>query len=33
MHPGQVVGMIRQLGIDPPATDFIFYIRSDVSPK
>lgn len=33
MHRGQVVGMIRQLGIDPPATDLIFYIRSDVSPK
>ena len=33
MHRGQVVGMIRQLGIDPPATDFIFYIRSDVSPR
>jgi uncharacterized damage-inducible protein DinB len=33
MHRGQVVGMIRQLGIDPPATDFIFYIRSAVSPK
>ena len=33
MHRGQVVGMLRQLGIDPPATDLIFYIRSDVSPK
>ena len=33
MHRGQVVGMIRQLGIDPPATDLIFYIRSDISPR
>jgi uncharacterized damage-inducible protein DinB len=33
MHRGQVVGMIRQLGIDPPSTDLLFYIRSDVSPK
>jgi uncharacterized damage-inducible protein DinB len=27
LHRGQVVGMIRQLGIDPPATDLLFYIR------
>ena len=33
MHRGQVVGMIRQLGIDPPATDLIFYVRRDISPK
>jgi uncharacterized damage-inducible protein DinB len=33
MHRGQVVGMIRQLGIDPPSTDLIFYVRRDVSPK
>lgn len=33
MHRGQVVGMLRQLGIEPPATDLIFYIRSEVSPK
>lgn len=33
MHRGQVVGMIRQLGLDPPSTDLIFYIRRDVSPK
>jgi uncharacterized damage-inducible protein DinB len=33
MHRGQIVGMIRQLGIDPPATDFIFYVRRDISPK
>jgi uncharacterized damage-inducible protein DinB len=27
LHRGQVVGMIRQLGIEPPATDLLFYIR------
>jgi len=33
MHRGQIVGMIRQLGLEPPATDLLFYIRRDVSPK
>jgi len=33
MHRGQVVGMIRQLGIDPPSTDLLFYLRQDISPK
>lgn len=33
LHRGQVVGMIRQLGIDPPATDLIFYLRRQISPK
>jgi len=33
LHRGQVVGMIRQLGIDPPATDLLFYIRREISPK
>ena len=33
MHRGQVVGMIRQFGIDPPSTDLLFYLRSDISPK
>ncbi len=33
LHRGQVVGMIRQLGIDPPATDLLFYLRRDISPK
>jgi uncharacterized damage-inducible protein DinB len=28
LHRGQVVGMIRQLGIAPPATDLLFYLRS-----
>ena len=27
LHRGQVVGMIRQLGVQPPVTDFIFYLR------
>src|SRR4029450_4385834 len=27
LHRGQIVGMIRQLGIDPPSTDLLFYIR------
>jgi len=27
LHRGQVVGMIRQLGIRPPATDFLYYTR------
>ena len=33
MHRGQIVGMIRQLGIEPPATDMLFYLRRDISPK
>ena len=33
LHRGQVVGMIRQLGIEPPSTDLIFYLRRDISPK
>lgn len=27
LHRGQIVGLIRQLGITPPATDFLFYFR------
>ena len=27
LHRGQVVGMLRQMGLKPPATDFIFYVR------
>jgi uncharacterized damage-inducible protein DinB len=30
MHRGQVVGMIRQLGIAPPATDLLFYLRREI---
>jgi uncharacterized damage-inducible protein DinB len=33
LHRGQVVGMIRQLGIEPPPTDLIFYLRQEISPK
>jgi uncharacterized damage-inducible protein DinB len=33
MHRGQIVGMIRQLGIDPPSTDLLFFLRRDISPK
>jgi uncharacterized damage-inducible protein DinB len=33
MHRGQVVGMIRQLGFEPPSTDLIFYLRPQVSPR
>ena len=28
LHRGQVVGMIRQLGIAPPATDLLFYLMA-----
>ena len=30
LHRGQVMGMIRQLGIQPPATDMIYYFREQV---
>ena len=30
MHRGQVVGMIRQLGLEPPATDLLFYLRREI---
>ena len=33
MHRGQVVGMIRQLGLDPPSTDLLFYLRREISPR
>jgi uncharacterized damage-inducible protein DinB len=33
LHRGQVVGMIRQLGLDPPSTDLIFYLRRQISPR
>jgi uncharacterized damage-inducible protein DinB len=25
LHRGQIVGMLRQLGVQPPATDIVFY--------
>jgi uncharacterized damage-inducible protein DinB len=30
LHRGQVVGMIRQLGIAPPSTDLFFYLRREI---
>jgi len=33
LHRGQVVGMIRQLAIEPPSTDLLFYLRREISPK
>jgi uncharacterized damage-inducible protein DinB len=33
LHRGQVVGMIRQLDIEPPSTDLLFYLRREISPK
>lgn len=30
LHRGQVVGMIRQLGITPPSTDLLFYLRREI---
>ena len=33
LHRGQVVGMIRQLGITPPSTDLLFFLRREISPN
>lgn len=30
LHRGQIVGMIRQLGIAPPSTDLLFYLRREI---
>ena len=30
LHRGQVVGMIRQMGIAPPSTDMLFYLRREI---
>ena len=30
LHRGQVVGMIRQLGIAPPSTVLLFYLRREI---
>jgi uncharacterized damage-inducible protein DinB len=30
LHRGQVVGMIRQLGLTPPSTDLLFYLRREI---
>lgn len=31
LHRGQVMGMIRQLGVQPPATDMIYYFREQAA--
>jgi uncharacterized damage-inducible protein DinB len=33
LHRGQIVGMIRQLGTEPPSTDLLFYLRREISPR
>ena len=33
LHRGQVVGMIRQLGIAPPTTDLLFYLMETRKPS
>jgi uncharacterized damage-inducible protein DinB len=33
LHRGQVVGMIRQLGIVPPTTDLLFYVMETRQPS
>ena len=30
LHRGQIVGLIRQLGIAPPSTDLLFFLRRDI---
>jgi uncharacterized damage-inducible protein DinB len=33
LHRGQVVGMIRQLGVAPPSTDLLFYLMEIRAPS
>jgi uncharacterized damage-inducible protein DinB len=33
LHRGQIVGMIRQLGIPPPPTDLLFYLMETRNPS
>ena len=33
LHRGQVVGMIRQLGVAPPTTDLLFYLMEARQPS
>ena len=33
LHRGQIVGMIRQLGIAPPSTDLLFYLMETRMPS
>ena len=32
LHRGQIVGMLRQLGVKAPATDILFYYHEQVAP-
>ena len=32
LHRGQIVGMLRQLGMKPPATDILFYYYGQPAP-
>jgi uncharacterized damage-inducible protein DinB len=32
LHRGQIVGMLRQLGMKPPATDILFYYYVQAAP-
>src|ERR1700722_5705021 len=32
LHRGQIVGMLRQLGMKPPATDILFYYYEQAAP-
>ena len=31
-HRGQIVGMLHQLGMKPPATDILFYYYEQAAP-
>jgi uncharacterized damage-inducible protein DinB len=33
LHRGQIVDMIRQLGIAPPPTDLLFYLMETCKPS
>jgi uncharacterized damage-inducible protein DinB len=32
LHRGQIVGMLRQLTMKPPATDILFYYYEQAAP-
>jgi uncharacterized damage-inducible protein DinB len=32
LHRGQIVGMLWQLGMKPPATDILFYYYEQAAP-
>jgi uncharacterized damage-inducible protein DinB len=31
-HRGQVASKLKRLGVEPPATDFIFWVREQMQP-